>query len=179
MTYTSEKWQCISPAAAMRSFGTLQHRCCLQSTWLPWPYTLPLILRGNCCCMICEIRMEAEGLRWHFGFYCLTDPFFPFHCQILHHCLFLSSPFTALNFLFFPAHSNSLSGQWRSLSDRQSWCPFGLFCCSKGICINIRPFLALPWAVQHKKLFLFVITRFKKENKFQVKNECLTISHTY
>lgn len=101
MTYTSKKWQCISPAAAMHSFGTLQHRCCLQSTWLPWSYTLPLILRGNCYCMICEIRTEAEGLRWHFGFYSLTDPFFPFHCQILHHCLFLSSPFTALNFLFF------------------------------------------------------------------------------
>lgn len=87
--------------------------------------------------------------------------------------------FTALNFLLFRAHTNSHSGQCVSLADRLSWCPFGLFCCSRGICINIWPFLALPWAVQHKKLFLFIRTIFRKENKFRVKNEWLTVSNTH
>lgn len=100
MTYKSKKWQYILPAAVMHSFGTLHHCCCLQSTWLPRPYTLPLILCGNSCCMI---YMEAEGLRWHFSLRSLTDPLFPFHSEILHHCLFFSSPslpWTFSSFLF-------------------------------------------------------------------------------
>ena len=70
-------------------------------------------------------------------------------------------PFTGLNFVLFPAHSNSHSGQCH-LADRQLWSPFGVFCCSGGICINIWHFLTLPRAVQYKKLFLSIRNHIQK-----------------
>lgn len=86
---------------------------------------------------------------------------FPFLCKILYHCLF-----TALHCPLLCSLScwdSSHSGQGGTLTDRQSWYLFGLFCCSRDICSNTWPFLA----VQPKKLFLFIIIIFKKKNEFQ------------
>lgn len=151
----------------MHSFGTLQHCCCLQSTWLPWPYTLPLILCGNCCNTSCEICMQAERLRWHCVLHSPTDHFFLFFGRFSVTVSFSPS----LHCPLLPplsCYDSSHRGQCWSLTDRQSGCLFGLFCCSRDICSNTWPFLA----VQHKKLFLFIRTIFKKKNKFQVKNIC-------
>lgn len=147
MKNTFQKWQCISPAAAMHLFGTVQYQCWLHTTWLPWPYTLLLILCGIYCCMNCGMRMGTEGLIWHFGFHSLIDSFFFIFLarfSIIVFFFFLLA-FTALNFLLFPfpLQSSSYYKQCVNLADWQSRCPSILFCCNRSICINIPPFLAL------------------------------------
>lgn len=153
MTNTFQKCQCISLAAAMHLFGTVQYQCWLHSTWLPWPYTLLLILCGICCCMNREMRMGTEGLIWHFGLHSLTDSFFFIFIArfsiIVFSFFFLLLAFTALNFLLFPfpLHSSSYYDQYVSSADWQSRCLSILFCCNKCICINVPPFMALLQAV--------------------------------
>lgn len=173
MTYRSRD-DSTFPSSCDALICNLQHCCCLQSTWLPWPYTLPLILCGNFCHMHCEIyacRLEDSGGIF---FYIPSQTNFSFSLQ---DCLSLSPsllPFTVLCGLLFLAvivPTEARMGAW------QTGIPGACLVCSAAAEIST----ATPDISQlcsTKKLFLFIRTIFKKENEFQVKNLCLTIFYT-
>lgn len=82
-----------------------------------------------------DICMQAGRFRWHFLLHSLTDHFFLFFarfsviisCSPSFHCP-LRSPLSCCD--------NPHRGQGGSLADRQFWCMFGLFCCSRDIYSN-------------------------------------------
>lgn len=132
MTNTFQKCQCISLAAAMHLFGTVQYQCWLHSTWLPWPYTLLLILCGICCCMNREMRMGTEGLIWHFGLHSLTDSFFfifiaRFSIIVFSFFFFYSLPSLLSTFSSFLFHSTvvpTMTSMWAQQIDSPGVYPF-------------------------------------------------------